>query len=360
MANVLGTLFGDIADAIRSKTGDTASMKPMDFPSKIMEIEGGGSSVEDIIPEQEITFTLEDSVPTFYGNSLFNMLALTVGEEYHVLWGGEEFVCTAFETTFTNIPCVAIGNAVMSGGEDTGEPFAMGRLVMEGTDAHNHCIIASLDGSMTKTVRVYRKISNSGGSSGESSGVSNDAAINKILDEINGELIGETALKDLILDSGGCGGAASYRLNGEGTLVITGDGPITDNPWAELYADKVRTVSIDNGITEIGNTIFQSHEKLKIVLLPHTITSIGLWAFASCKNLTTVNRIPSSVTTIMYHAFAGCTNLSYVALEETTGWKVRNKNDVFINLPESIAEDPAQVAVCLRETYKESLWLHEE
>ena len=44
MANVLGTLFQDIANAIRGKTGDTATMKPAEFPDKIAAIEAGGGS----------------------------------------------------------------------------------------------------------------------------------------------------------------------------------------------------------------------------------------------------------------------------------------------------------------------------
>lgn len=41
MANVLGELFGDIASAIREKTGDAEKMKPAQFPEKISEIETG-------------------------------------------------------------------------------------------------------------------------------------------------------------------------------------------------------------------------------------------------------------------------------------------------------------------------------
>ena len=44
MANALGTLFGDIASAIREKTGDTETMKPAEFPEKIAAIETGGGS----------------------------------------------------------------------------------------------------------------------------------------------------------------------------------------------------------------------------------------------------------------------------------------------------------------------------
>ena len=50
MANALGTLFGDIAAAIREKTGDTATMKPAEFPSKISGIEVGGGSGGGSLP----------------------------------------------------------------------------------------------------------------------------------------------------------------------------------------------------------------------------------------------------------------------------------------------------------------------
>lgn len=43
MANELRTLFQDIADAIKDKTGSTDTMKPAEFPSKIAEIESRNS-----------------------------------------------------------------------------------------------------------------------------------------------------------------------------------------------------------------------------------------------------------------------------------------------------------------------------
>lgn len=42
MANILGTLFGDIADAIRAKSGESGTMKPAEFPAKIAAIPAGG------------------------------------------------------------------------------------------------------------------------------------------------------------------------------------------------------------------------------------------------------------------------------------------------------------------------------
>ena len=61
MANVLGTLFGNIANAIREKTGDTGTMKPAEFPDKIKEIEvgggGGGTQINEFL--SSTTFTNE-------------------------------------------------------------------------------------------------------------------------------------------------------------------------------------------------------------------------------------------------------------------------------------------------------------
>lgn len=55
MANVLGALFGDIAEAIREKTGDTEKMKPAEFPEKISGISTGAdvsgvtAAAEDVL-----------------------------------------------------------------------------------------------------------------------------------------------------------------------------------------------------------------------------------------------------------------------------------------------------------------------
>ena len=63
MANVLGTLFGNIASAIREKTGETGTMKPAEFPDKIKEIEVGGGAIEGV---HTVTFMSEDGSSVLY------------------------------------------------------------------------------------------------------------------------------------------------------------------------------------------------------------------------------------------------------------------------------------------------------
>lgn len=47
--SALSKLFQDTANAIREKTGDTGTMKPADFPNKILSIEAGGTPAEKYV-----------------------------------------------------------------------------------------------------------------------------------------------------------------------------------------------------------------------------------------------------------------------------------------------------------------------
>ena len=60
MSNVLGNLFGEIANAIREKTGGTGTMKPAEFPAEIASIVtggGGGNAGEWVMATGDFTAT---------------------------------------------------------------------------------------------------------------------------------------------------------------------------------------------------------------------------------------------------------------------------------------------------------------
>lgn len=77
MANVLGELFQDIADAIRSKTGSTDTLKPNEFPAAIKGITTGGGSSADV---RYVTFRNESTgeeykKPVAYGDDCVDVVA---------------------------------------------------------------------------------------------------------------------------------------------------------------------------------------------------------------------------------------------------------------------------------------------
>ncbi|MDO4555820.1 MAG: leucine-rich repeat domain-containing protein [Lachnospiraceae bacterium] len=132
--------------------------------------------------------------------------------------------------------------------------------------------------------------------------------------------------------SGSCGNTVKWHLYSDGNMVISGSGAM-DNysygvfsiitntvvnipvPW-ELYRSKISSVSIENGITSIGNFAFCDCINLKEFWVSGTVESIGKSAFEHCKSLTGVY-LPDNVTNIGQYAFRECTALNDVILSQT-------------------------------------------
>lgn len=105
----------------------------------------------------------------------------------------------------------------------------------------------------------------------------------------------------------------------------------------ELYINGVlvNEIEIPNTVTSIGQYAFANCKNIISAKIPNTVTNIGKYVFSSCDNLESVNipdninrieegafsntglisiNIPNSVTYIGKYAFSGCTNLTEVFL----------------------------------------------
>ena len=106
--------------------------------------------------------------------------------------------------------------------------------------------------------------------------------------------------------SDGTAGDLTWTLD-DGTLTISGTGAMPDYsnssraPWYDDRAS-IKTVTIPDGVTNIGASAFSGCTSLTSVTIPSSVTSIGTSAFKS-SGLTSVT-IPSSVTSIGESAFS--------------------------------------------------------
>ena len=115
------------------------------------------------------------------------------------------------------------------------------------------------------------------------------------------------------VQTGSCGDNVTYSLDTEtGVLTINGTGDMYS--YGPFYENtNIKSVIIENGVTSIGDGVFQGCTSLRSVTIPDSVTSIDSSAFSSCTSLTSVT-IPNSVTSIGYGVFQDCTSLSSVTI----------------------------------------------
>lgn len=140
----------------------------------------------------------------------------------------------------------------------------------------------------------------------------------------------------------------AYEVNADGTATITeflgpvgsanpnfydikipselGGHPVTGlgeysfaaNPYdghqGNPLCSKIRSVTIQQNVTSIGDRAFDGCSALTTLSLGEDIQTIGNYAFENCTSLTGVT-IPQSVTSIGYYAFEGCTHLNPLTIK---------------------------------------------
>ncbi len=123
--------------------------------------------------------------------------------------------------------------------------------------------------------------------------------------------------------SGKCGDNAKWTLDTSGTLTISGTGAMYNYdfigernpaPWcADGLNNRVRTVVVKKGITELGYNAFAECPQLEKVTLPSGLKRIGSCAFIGCYSLPELT-IPATVTTIESNAFTLCNSIKTLTL----------------------------------------------
>ena len=100
----------------------------------------------------------------------------------------------------------------------------------------------------------------------------------------------------------------SYNSGNNNVIIETATGKL-------IFATK-DVVVIPEGVTSIGNDVFQGRTDLENITIPDSVTSIGEEAFDGCSSLTSVT-VPDSVTSIGDYAFSGCTSLTSVTIPDS-------------------------------------------
>ena len=127
-----------------------------------------------------------------------------------------------------------------------------------------------------------------------------------------------TVCKDITLVDSGESYKWRWKLDVFGTLTISGNGDITGNPWRNNHADKILNIVIEEGITGIGGSAFDSCSNVTGVTIPESVTKIGSGAFHGCSSLESIV-IPESVSEMGDTVFANCSSLKEIVIPDSVG-----------------------------------------
>ena len=117
-----------------------------------------------------------------------------------------------------------------------------------------------------------------------------------------------------------CGENLNWTLTDNGTLIISGTGPMTDYadktqaPWYSEYIN-IKAVEIQEGVTTIGSYAFaENYTQLKRISLPSSLTAIGEYALLHA--YITAVTLPEGLETIGKSAFQS-THITQLKLPES-------------------------------------------
>ena len=110
----------------------------------------------------------------------------------------------------------------------------------------------------------------------------------------------------------------TWKLYEDGTLNISGTGAMknynsNDNLSPAYMNWNVKKIVIEEDVTTIGNSAFDSCMNLTSVTIPNSVTCIEIAAFYGCTSLTNIT-IPESVTNIGAAVFENCSSLKTISL----------------------------------------------
>ena len=98
--------------------------------------------------------------------------------------------------------------------------------------------------------------------------------------------------------------------------VTLPEGVTSIGEYAFSGCSSLTSINIPEGVTTIGRSAFYYCRSLSSITIPESVTAIGDFAFSGCTGLTSIN-IPEGVTSIGEYAFSGCSSLTSITIPES-------------------------------------------
>ena len=281
------TLTG-IGNAIRAKTGKTDMISPLQMPTEIENIQGGGAAPS--AKWNDVSFIDYDGA-ILYSYSLEEAQALT---ELPALPNHDGLVCQGWNWTLEAIKALH-------------RPVIVGAMYITDDGATKLHIRIATVGRMTVPLYIGQTVDN---------GVSIDW--------------GDGSAAETLAGTGNVNTSHTYAEPGDYVISLMPDdgctlslgkgsssycvmGPNENNN--RVYCNMLQEVYVGKNVTSIRDSAFNNCYSLASVTIPDRVTSILGSAFSNCCSLASVT-IPDTVSTIQNSAFNNCYSLASVTIPD--------------------------------------------
>ena len=123
-----------------------------------------------------------------------------------------------------------------------------------------------------------------------------------------------SSLKSVVWNATNC---TDFRFDQSTVTSITFGNSVKHIPAYLCYRmENLQSVVIPNSVTSIGMGTFSGCSSLTSITIPNSVTSIEDATFDGCSSLTSIT-LPNSVTSIGYSAFYGCSSLTSITIPES-------------------------------------------
>lgn len=318
--NNLKDFLTDLADAIRSKTGEAGLINPQDFSARIASIQTGSGGGDTPAPSPtpsaskgDVTFYDYDGV-VLHSYSKDAFLALT---ELPALPSRSGLVCQGWNWSFED----AIAYVGEYGILDVGATYIT-------DDGKTRLYISVPRGRLSVSVCFSQTIAN---------GVTIDWGDGSATETLSGtgnkntsHTYAKTGDYVISLDPvDGCAlgfgqGSSSYNIMGTSSNTTRASGNMLKkaeigknvtiiNGYAFAYCYSLESVSIPQEVVTFYNYVFRECYSLSSIVIPRGVDTVKDSMFYSCCSLANVV-IPDSVTSINNSAFYSCYSLANIVI----------------------------------------------
>lgn len=319
--NNLKDFLTDVADAIRSKTGEAGLINPQDFSARIASIQTGGGGGDTPTPSPtpsaskgDVTFYDYDGV-VLHSYSKDAFLALSAMPELPTRNG---LICQGWNWSFED----AIAYVSEYGILDVGATYIT-------DDGKTRLYISVPRGRLSVSVCFSQTVANGvtidwgdGSASSTSSSTSSRTTLSHTYGEHGDYVISLDPADGCTLGLGG--GSSSYNIMGTSSNTTRAFGNMLKkaeigknvtiiNGYAFAYCYSLESVSIPQEVVTFYSYVFRECYSLSSIVIPRGVGVVIDMMFYSCSSLANVV-IPNGVTSINNSAFYSCYSLSSIVI----------------------------------------------